>query len=60
MEFTHGGDPGLPLRVLVSAVKPHSVSSDSKSDDGHTKEEETEGPEDNDYRKRFLELILSF
>lgn len=50
IEFTLGDDPGLPLRVLVSMVKPQY--------DANITEEEAEGPGDVNYRNRFLECIF--
>jgi len=55
VEFTLGGDPALPIRVLISVKntihRPHELSDSSE-------EEEVSQAIEVDWRKRFIELIF--
>lgn len=58
VEFTLGGDPALPIRVLVS-VPIHGASDSADSDSGDSDGGvEVETAVSYDWRRRFIELVF--
>lgn len=55
MEFTLGGDPALPVRVLVSTLNP---SYQEQSSDSSGEDEEVVSNDIVNWRKRFIELVF--